>query len=345
MTARTLILAGLTGLAALSACSTSPQARAAHATVHVDTLTGLQSAIDNAHAGDTVVLAAGTYRQHEPIRITGRSDITVRGATDDYDDTVIRGPGIDDSRLQSNIRLDNADDITIKDLTVADSYYHGIQINNDSDGFTADNVHTLDNGESGFKVTSPSNGSGPAAYSDDGRIENCRINFSDTGHRSVVEGVDLVAVRHWQVIDNAFDHIWAPDGGPAYAAFAKGNSQDVVFADNRINDSFIGLSFGGGGTQARYFRNGDTRVESRGGVIRNNTVYDTRDVGIYMNRAEDFTIRDNTVLDNGPATGSINVRYPQSSGRIEHNRTTGEIRMRDGARAQLEDNSRVTLDH
>ncbi|MGN8158386.1 right-handed parallel beta-helix repeat-containing protein [Salinisphaera sp. RV14] len=312
--------------------------------VTVSSLAGLQTAIDDAPAGETIILAPGVYRQARAIRIRGKHDLTISGATRDYADTVIRGPGIDDPGLQSNVRLNNADNITLENLTLRDSYDHGVQINNDSDRFTADNLRTLDNGESGFKITSPTHASGPAAYSDNGTIENCWIGFTTTGRRSVVEGVDIVAGNGWHLLGNHFVNIRRADGGPAYAAFAKGNAHKTVFADNQVENSFIGLSFGGGGTDDVYFRNADTRYETRGGVIRDNVIHDTDDAGIYLNKAHDFLVQGNTVLRNGPGTGAIESRFPGSSGIIRDNRVSGPIKTRDGGTARTEHNRQVPAD-
>lgn len=335
---RYLLLAGM-------ALVTAAPSVMADDNVTVSSLVGLQTAIDNAPAsGRTITLEKGVYHQIQPLRIQGQQHLTIQGATDDYDDTVLEGLGINNPSLYVNIKVNNADDLTLRNLTVRDSYYHGVQINNDSDHFVADHIKTLDNGESGFKITSPSNASGPAAYSDDGLIENSYIGFSDSGQRSVVEGVDMVAVRGWTLRDNTFERIRKADGHPAYAAFAKGHSQDVVFEGNVVKDSFIGLSFGGGGTSPQYFRNGDTSAETEGGIIRNNTVEDTTDVGIYMNKARGFDIIDNTVVDNGKQTGSIAIRYGESDGDVSNNQTSGPIRLRDHATAWMTGNTEVEAD-
>lgn len=332
-----LALRALTSLTilGLAGCVAHPS------TVTVSSLAGLQNAIDRATAGDTIVLEPGVYPQTQPIVIHDKQQLTIAGATQHYKDTVLRGPGMDDNRLYSNIRLNNADNITIENLTVRDSYYHGIQINNDSDGFLADHVRTLDNGESGFKITSPKPGRGPAAYSDHGTIENSVIGFTTAGRRDVVEGVDIVAGNGWHLLGNHFDHIRRADGGPAYAAFAKGNAHATVFADNLVENSFIGLSFGGGGTDPVFFRYGQTRFETRGGIIRDNLIHDTDDAGIYLNKARDFLVQGNTILRHGAGTGAIESRFPQSRGTIRNNRVSGPVKKRDGAHASLRNNTRI----
>ncbi|WP_423822972.1 right-handed parallel beta-helix repeat-containing protein [Salinisphaera sp. SPP-AMP-43] len=332
-----LALRALTGLTilGLAGCVAPPP------TVTVSSLSGLQKAIDRAVAGETIVIQPGVYAQTRPIVIRNKQQLTIAGATKHYQDVVLRGPGMDDDRLYTNIRLDNADNVTIENLTVRDSYYHGIQITHDSDGFIADHVRALDNGESGFKVTSPAHGHGPAAYSDHGTIENSVIGFTTAGRRDVVEGVDIVAGNGWHLLGNHFDHIRRTDGGPAYAAFAKGNAHATVFADNLVENSFIGLSFGGGGTDPVFFRNGQTRFETRGGIIRNNLIRDTDDAGIYLNKARDFLVQGNIVLRNGTGTGAIEARFPQSHGTIRHNRISSVVKERNAASVHVRGNIKI----
>lgn len=310
--------------------------------VTVSSLSGLRDAIASAPAaGRFITLQEGVYHQSSPINIRNKDNITISGGTSGFDGTVIRGPGINDNSLGINFRISNSDDLTLKNLTIKDSFFHAVQINNNSDRFTANRLKTLDNGESGFKITSPANASGPSSYSDDGKILNSFIGFTEAGQRSVVEGVDIIGAAGWAVRGNIFENIRKPNGRAAYAAFAKGNSQDIVFANNVIRDSFIGISFGGGGTAPRYFRNGDTTYETRGGIIRDNLIYNVADAGIYLNKARDFEVYDNTIINSGERTGAIESRYEESSGIIRDNVLSGPIKLRDGGTAMIFDNTFV----
>jgi hypothetical protein len=116
---------------------------------------GLHNAIHDAPAtGASIELAPGIYNQSRTINIADKNNISISGATDNYQDTVIRGPGINDPSLDINVKLQHSDSVSLRNLTLKDSYYHGVQIKGGSDGFIADHVKTLDNGESGFKVAS-----------------------------------------------------------------------------------------------------------------------------------------------------------------------------------------------
>ena len=339
---RKRVIAGLA--LALSSCA-SPAA--APELVHVASLSALREAIARApDTGQLIILARGVYQQSRSIEIRHKHHLTISGATTDFRDTVLNGPGINDMRVINNIRVYDSDDVTLRNLTIKNSAYHAVRVTHGSDFFRANNLKTWDNGESGFKVDSPARkrAHGSDAYSDYGTIEHCVIGFTHHGTRGVVEGIDIVGAVAWDVRDNRLQNIRKANGRAAYAIFAKGNAKNIVIENNIVRNSSVGLSFGGGGTGHQFFRNGDTRYETRGGVIRHNTVYDLSDTGIYLNKAHDFDVYANTVIRNGKHTGAIVARYPATRGRIYHNVVSAPIKRRDGGHAFISNNRFVPDD-
>jgi|GEM_PF-3600447 len=307
--------------------------------VTVSSLAELQSAIDNApFAGRIITLTAGTYEQSAQIYIHNKNNITIQGATSNFGDTVIAGQGMDSTQV-TNISVDQSDYITIRDLTLRDTQYHGIKIDNGSCYFRAFNVKTWDNGESGYKITSRVVGTNVSNnYSDYGMIENSLIGFTTEGKRGVVEGIDGVGVKGWIIRGNVVENIKRPNDGIAYGIFFKGNSIDTVIENNLIKNSFIALSFGGGGTDPAVVRNGDTTYEHRGGIMRNNIIWGTVDTGIYMNQAHDFKVYNNTVWSSTEHPNSIESRFAGSSGEIRNNIASMQIANRDGGTSVLSNN-------
>ncbi|SFA82425.1 Fibronectin type III domain-containing protein [Cohnella sp. OV330] len=302
----------------------------------VTSLAQLQQAIDQAPAqGRVITLAAGTYSQTATININGKNNITIQGATSNYDDTVVAGQGIDASSMDINFKVNDSDYVTFKNMTIRDSYYHAIQVNSGSDYFRADHLKTWDNGEGGFKSTS--GGTPDLPYADYGTIENSLIGYTTGGTRSVVEGVDLIAAKGWVIRGNTFQNA-KKAGGVAYAFFAKGNSMDTLVENNVFKNSFIAMSFGGGGTAAQYFRNGDTSLEHRGGIMRNNVVYGTDDAGVYMNKASGFKVYNNTILGVPSGVGSVESRYAGSNGEVRNNLMDKAVKPRDGGTATSSNN-------
>lgn len=300
--------------------------------VSVNSLSDLQNAIDNApYEGRVITLEAGTYNQTIGIIVENKNNITIQGETNNYDDTKIIGPGmLNEQPFSINIKVKNADYIVIRNLTIQDSYYHSIQIKPNSYYFHADNLKTWDNGESGFKVASPSHYEEGLGYADYGIIENCFIGNTTTARNESVEGIDIVAAKGWIIRGNTITRILKPSGNPGYAIFAKGNAIGTIIENNFIYDAAIALSFGGGGTGSQYFRNNDQTYEHRGGIMRNNIIYNMSDAGIYMNKANNFKVYNNTIIDIGPGTGAIETRFSGSIGEVVNNLTNGTLKPRNG---------------
>jgi hypothetical protein len=305
--------------------------------VTVNSLSDLQTAINNAPAGGRVItLAAGTYNQTTTIQITGKNNITIQGATSNYGDTIIKGPGMTNSSMDINIKVNNSDYVTIKNMTIQDSYFHAIQINDGSNYFHADNLKTWDNGEGGFKTTFDVNGIN--GYTDYGLIENSLIGYTTNGIQSVVEGIDIIAGKSWIVRGNKFENAVGYGNGIAYAVFAKANSLDTIIENNVFTNSFIAMSFGGGGSGPSFFRNQDQTYEHRGGIMRNNVVYGTVDAGVYLNKATGFKVYNNTILKTGSGLGSIEPRFAETSGEIRNNLLGADVKLRNSATAVKSNN-------
>ena len=157
--------------------------------VTVYSMEELQAAVDSAPAtGRVITVAKGTYQQEERVMIENKDNITIQGETDDPKDTVLIGRGINDEGQYMNMKVISSTYITVKNLTLRDSYYHAIQIAFSAHYFRAENLICWDNGESGFKIN---------ALSDYGVIENCHIGFTTHGMREVIEGIDGIGARGW----------------------------------------------------------------------------------------------------------------------------------------------------
>ncbi len=305
-------------------------------TVSVKDTVELVRACSTALPGDEIVLAKGVYRLEDRSRIliSGRpGPVTLSGYTGKPADVVIEGLGQDDKAVQVVFELTDSPGWTFRDLTTRNTYYHGFKFNTSSTGCVLRNVVMRDHGESGVKGTSD-----PARdrYPDGLLVEGCDIGFTKPtgGTRSVVEGIDGVAVKGWVIRNNRFVNI-QKNGGPAYGAFTKGNSMDTVIEGNRFENCFIGASFGGGGTGGDFFRDHDKSAEHRWGVIRGNTFTGCTDAAIYINRGNACRIERNEIIRCGAA---IQLRYPESTGWVEGNvvkepvnPADPPVRLRDGA--------------
>jgi hypothetical protein len=324
-------------LAALWAAAAAP-GRAPAATVTVSTVAQLRTAVQNAQSGDIIELTDGTYAWSDAsslVVIQDKTNLTVRSQSGNRDAVVLKGQGMN-SGTEFCFKLYRSPNCTIENMTLRDVYWHCVQVNDGSHYCTLRNLVMIDAGEGPVKVTS----AGLSGYSDYGLIEGCRIAYSSVGVRQVVEGVDIIAAVGWVIRDCQFYRA-SKGGGPdqiGWGIFAKGNSQDTVIERCYFEDCDIAISFGGGGTDPAYFRDGITTYEHRGGIMRNNVVNRTKDVAVYMNSATGFKLYNNTLWSTFPyADSSVDVRF-NSSGDVCNNIASQYYRLRDGGQATVSTN-------
>jgi len=184
-------------------------------------------------------------------------------------------------------------------------------------------------------------------YPDDGKvIGNTFYNTSPRQTANPVTPFDLMHANSWRVNDNfIFDFIKAKGNKVSYGAFFKGGSQNGVFSRNLImcnanlqaKTIAIGLSLGGGGSPNKRHRD-DNQFEHANGVIRNNIIMNcANDVGIYLNKASNSTVVNNTLYN----TMGLDVRFKESSANINRNVISGRITERDGGKIAQEGNNIV----
>jgi len=319
--------------------------------VTVSTLAELQAEIDSSGPeGKVITLKAGVYNQTSAINVTDKQNITIQGETQNSRDTVLKGLGINNEGFWINFKANNSHYITVRDLSLTDSYYHAVQVNDGSDYFYAYNLYCWDNGEGGFKSTTqyyPNQ-----TYCDYGIIENCVIGETTQAYRDVIEGIDLIASVGWIIRGNTIVNCRSKTEY-GFGFFAKHNSQDTLVENNVLINCGIALSFGGGGggnagDPINLYRDGDYEYWHRGGIMRNNIVIRTDfsdsgylyDVGVYINHSRDAEIYNNTVMDYYAYGPSIDFRDSTSSGgKVYNNILAGGIQYREGAPAPMASNN------
>jgi parallel beta-helix repeat protein len=299
--------------------------------VVVSSVEELRAAVAAATPGTIIEMTDGTYTWSDTAScctISDKTNLTIRSQSGNRDAVVVQGLGISSRTTQFCFKLYRSDYITFENFTMKDVYWHCVQVNEGSEYATFRNLVMWDAGEGPIKGTSPGT-SGP--YCDYGLVEDCAIGYTDTGERSCVEGIDLVACNDWVIQDCEF-YKARKSGGPAkvgWGFFAKGNSQDTVVDDCYFEDCDIAISFGGGGTSSQYFRDGDETYEHRRGIMKNNVVNRTKDVGIYMYYAMQFKIYNNTIWSTFEAAdSSIDMRFPPTSGEVFNNILNEGYRLR-----------------
>lgn len=330
----------ITFLTVLSASVALVSAPAMAGEVPVVDVPGLVGAIQAAKAGDTIVLAAGTYEVHQnkiACEAAGTADarIVVRAAEpgsvkirfDAVEGFHVRGPYWEFA------------DLDIEGICAADSdCEHAFHVTGAAEG-----TWLHHNRMHGFNAMIKGNGEpiGPNdsfVWPDDVVIEyNELYNPAPRDTSNPVTPIDVVGGQRW-VLRGNFIHDHAKGGGDniSYAAFLKGHSKDGIIERNLVvcelmhsGQVRLGLSLGGGGTGPDSIcEDGACKPEHERGTLRNNLIVNCpADVGVYINAGADSKIVNNTLYN----TAGIDMRFAQTTGLVANNLMNGKVRDRDGA--------------
>ena len=288
------------------ACVVSSAAFAA--TWDVDTVSELQSAQANASPGDIILIQPGDYHLTRCLYIT-TADITLRGATGNFDDVVIRGDGMNVDSPTSNdtpIQIVN-DDITIEDLTVGDCWFNGIHIHSENyaDRATVRNVKIRNCGERFIK------GSGSGGASWNSLVEFCVIEQTEArqtrpGHSvdpdDYIGGMDCMAAKDWIIRDNLFAGILGASGTDSRGAiFLWQHVENPLIERNVFVDCARSISMGN-----PYNPTGTWLVD--GGIIRNNMILKGPSVALEFDYTRNLKVYNNTVYgDNASYHRTVQV--------------------------------------
>jgi hypothetical protein len=299
----------------------------------VSTPTELQNALSQANLNNgntTIMLNRGTYQLTNNLLYisSNMKHLTIRGATGNRDDVIIKGQGMNGN--VTHIFNVAASDFILADMTIGWVFYHPVQIHgeSDADNCIIHNVKIIDGNEQFIKIS----GSSTEAFtSDGGIIECCHFEFSaGIGNQYYTGGVDGHHCNNWIIRNNSFKNLRSPDGNLAeHAIHFWSNSKNILVENNFISNCDRGIGFGLGDDPTR---------GNFGGIIRNNFVHTSRDIGIGIERTPDLKIYNNTVWTDNHFN-SIEYRFNLSINlHIANNLTNKNIASREGGLAKLDKN-------
>ena len=320
----------------------APPLPAAEGTVvYVTNETELRLAARDLVSGTTVVLAPGTYDLKNTVGFKNVSQVTFRGATDNPDDVIIVGKGMNNPDIGDfatgivpyGFYVQNVSGFTIANLTLRDFYVHGIILNGSIDAPHIYNVRFLDIGQQMIKSNPDTS---PAGGATNGLVEFCSFEYTTTAPGTYTNGIDVHHGTDWIIRDNVFQNIRSPQGqelaGPAILMWNA--SQNTITERNLFLNCQRGIAYGLG--QKSPF-------EQLGGRISDNIFYrsadQSGDVGITLNNSPDTHISNNIVLLNGTYPNAIEYRFALTQGvQISGNYTDAGIVSRTGGVAVLSEN-------
>jgi hypothetical protein len=308
--------------------------------VWVGTEPELQAAVANLRSGQTVVVRPGTYDLTRPLYVGKNApvqNVAIRGATDDFNDVVIRGAGMDNPAVPFGISVYNAQDVLVANLSVGQVYYHALDLQG---GAGAERVRAFHNRffDAGEQILKSNAGGGGA---DDCVLEYNLVEF--TAGPSVVDhgggtgytgGLHAHETDRWVIRHNLWRNVHTPDWVThtfAPTVLMWNYSADTVVEGNTFVDCDRAVAFG--------LVDRPAGTDHRGGVVRNNFVYqrpglfsaDRRTASDGQLLAYDSpgtVIAHNTVLTNGNSRFSLEVRW--AGVEFRNNLTDAPYRGRDG---------------
>lgn len=298
----------------------------------------LRKAVAEATPGATILLADGIYRLDE-LLVTG-SNLTIRGASGDREKVVLDAGG----KFTKVVRVRGAKDLTIADLTVANSRQYGIFFLGDSgvERLKVHNVKFHNCYVRGLKGTSATriNDSGSNLLSPEaadrvrprrGEVRYCLFINDDVTPNDepyggdYVSGIDAMWLEDWVIADNTFVNIRGQHGGGRGAIFVWVNSENVTAERNLIVNCDRGICFGN--------PSGDP-VHMTGGVIRDNFIVAGAGQAIEVCRARGTTVVHNTIFSERPGRGVVQFHQLAGAGnRFLNNLLSDEAALPEGVEA------------
>ena len=296
---------------------------------NVSTEAQLQEAMSQLASDTTIVLAPGTYQLTRTLWINGTfANVTIRGATSNRDDVVVRGFGMHNASYGNTPHGiwsgGNVTALTIANLTLRDFHDHAIIFNAGTQGPRVSNVRLIDVGQQFIK--SNPNVSGGV---DNGVVEDSLIEYSTTSRDYYTNGVDVHSGANWIIRRNVFRNIVAPGGALAGPAVLMWNgASNTLTEGNAFVNCARAIAYG--------LQDRSGGVDHSGGIIRNNIVFRAAnqpgDVGIGIADSPNTQVLNNTVFLSGTYPTPIEYRFPGASGIVLRNNVLdGSIWARDGA--------------
>jgi hypothetical protein len=313
--------------------------------IHVDTVAELQSAVANLQSNQTIVVHPGTYQLTRTLYIGLNNpvqNVTIRGATNEFNDVVIKGLGMDGpfvASLAHGISVYNAQDVTIANLSVGEVYFHAIDLQG-VQGADRVNLYHCRFFDAGEQIIKSSAGGGGV---DDCRLEYCLVEFTNGpsvidhgGGTGYTGGLHAHETDRWLIRHNLFRNFHTPDSVTHWFApvvLMWNGSADTVVEGNTFIDAdravALGLIDKVGGT------------DHSGGVIRNNFVYQRPGLFSAARRAASdgqllvydspgTQVYHNTVLTSGNSRLSLETRWLTTGVAFDNNLTDAPFGTRDG---------------
>jgi len=268
-------------------------------TVQVATVDELIKAIEQARAGQTILVADGHYLMPRYAEIRA-NDVTLRSASGQRQRVILDG---DESRHGELLGVRACSGVTIADLTIQNIRANGFKINSETNvqRLTIYNciIHNIwQRGVKGVKV--------PPANREAVRPKDCRIQYclfyndrpkrlsddpADIANGNYIAGIDVMYAKDWIISDNVFVGIQGSTGEGRGAIFLWFDAQSCTIERNIIIDCDVGLQLG------NPHRADNVEYHCVNCIARNNFITRAPEAGIVTVYTRDCRLLHNTIHD------------------------------------------------
>lgn len=267
--------------------------------VRVSTVEELLKAIEEAQAGQTILVADGHYLLPRYTEIHA-DNVTLRGASGHRERVILDGSR---SRHIELLGVRACSGVTIADLTIQNIRANGFKVNSQTNvqKLTIYNciVHNIwQRGVKGVKV--------PPEDREAIRPKRCRVQYclfyndrrkqlsddpADIAQGNYIAGIDVMYARDWVISDNVFVGIQGRTHEGRGAIFLWFDSQGCTIERNIIIDCDVGLQLG------NPHRADGVQYHCVGCVARNNFITRAPEAGIVTVYTKDCRLLHNTIHD------------------------------------------------
>ncbi len=268
-------------------------------TVKVATVEEMIKAIEQARAGQTILVADGHYLMPRYVEIRA-DNVTLRSASGQRQRVILDGA---QSRHGELLGVRACSGVTIADLTIQNVRTNGFKINSETNvqRLTIYNciIHNIwQRGVKGVKV--------PPENREAVRPKDCRIEYclfyndrpkrlsddpADIANGNYIAGIDVMYAKDWTISDNVFVGIQGSTGEGRGAIFLWFDTQRCTIERNIIIDCDVGLQLG------NPHRADNVEYHCVGCVARNNFITRAPEAGIVTVYTKDCRVVHNTIHD------------------------------------------------
>ncbi|PCJ59046.1 MAG: hypothetical protein COA79_11855 [Planctomycetota bacterium] len=292
--------------------------------IHVSTIDEIILEIEEAEDHTTIIIAKGHYLMPRDILLTSHY-VTIRGETGNRDDVILDFDSeFDDTNPKQSerigavsiLKISHAKNVTIANLTVANSPKYGILFLADSKihNLKILNIKFHNIWARGLKGTHPGRlddqntefGEGyglPCAERFEvirpigGEVRNClficdtiKKNDKDAFDGDYIAGMDMMGVKDWVIADNVFVGLRGKNGGGRGGVFIWQWSEGVTIENNIFVDCDKGVAFGNPSAMNKC----DYHI--KGGSIINNLFKGGTNKAIEIQYCGDIEVKDNRII-------------------------------------------------